>query len=61
MRNPALPATHEPSDIQPDMLKCVGCQKVIFNTARALMVRDKLYCGELCADEAAIRRLRRIK
>lgn len=50
MQNPSLPATHK--------LTCHHCGTEIFSTARCVMVKDKLYCDEVCADKYAIRKLR---
>lgn len=65
MRNPALPRTMvdengQPlSDLQPDMLKCPGCGKTIFNTATCIHHNGRIWCAEWCADVHAIRKLRR--
>jgi predicted RNA methylase len=42
-------------------LKCAGCGKGIFSTARCVAVKDKLYCTEVCADRVAIMKLRKVK
>lgn len=63
MQNPSLPATmREPvTDIDPGRLTCYGCGKIIFSTAMCVQVAAKLWCREECANETAIRRLRRVR
>ena len=66
MRNPALPATHTDegdliTDIDPEMLKCVGCKRSIMSTSQCVYVKRSFYCGEVCASLHAIARLRAIK